>query len=29
MMVKELLERIVVAYPGASPEAMRAFKPVF
>src|ERR1043166_6038197 len=29
MMVKELLERIVVAYPGASPEAMRTFKPVF
>jgi len=28
-MVKELLERIVVAYPGASPEAMRTFKPVF
>jgi hypothetical protein len=29
MTVKELLERIVVAYPGASPEAMRAYKPVF
>lgn len=29
MTVAELLNRIIVAYPGASPEAMKTFKPVF
>lgn len=29
MTVEELIERIIDAYPGATPEAMKAFKPVF
>ncbi len=29
MTVAQLLDRIIAAYPGASAEAMRAFKPVF
>lgn len=29
MTVSELLERIMAAYPGATPEALKAFKPVF
>lgn len=29
MNVSELLDRIIAAYPGATPEAMKTFKPVF
>jgi hypothetical protein len=29
MTVTELLKQIIAVYPGASPEAMRAYKPVF